>query len=85
MLREELPSINWYGFGSYFKGQLVFGDIDILVVCRSPQEATKIRTQTAKLCERWPLHLLIMTEDEALETNFIAAENCKLLWPLHAQ
>jgi hypothetical protein len=79
-ISKTLPRVAWYGFGSYFRRQSVFSDIDILVVCRTPAEALLIRTHTVDLCARWPLHLIIMTEDEEAETGFVASEKCKLLW-----
>lgn len=79
-LSIALPRVAWYGFGSYFRGQPAFCDIDILVVCRMPAEADFIRAHTAELCARWPLHLVIMTEDEEVETGFVASQDCKLLW-----
>ncbi len=72
----------WYGFGSYFRGQAAFSDIDILVVCRTTASSTFIRARTVELCARWPLHLVIMTEDEEAEANFLASAGCKLLWRL---
>src|SRR5580704_11113356 len=77
-----LPGTSWYGFGSYFKGQRSFGDIDLLVVCPSAADTIFIRARTAALCARWPLHLVIMTEAEQSETGFVASEGCVVLVPL---
>jgi len=30
----------------------------------------------ATVCDNWPVHLLIMTESEATETNFIQSQQC---------
>ena len=75
----DLPEAAWYGFGSYFKGQDSFGDIDILVVCPTAADAIVIRAKTEGLCARWPLHLVLMTEDEQRETGFVASEGCMML------
>src|SRR6202035_3003962 len=75
----NLPGLLWYGFGSYFRGQNSFGDIDILVVCPTTADAIVIRTKTADLCGRWPLHLVIMTETEQNETDFVVSEVCVIL------
>jgi predicted nucleotidyltransferase len=75
----DVPGAAWYGFGSYFKGQDSFGDIDILVICPTTADSIVIRTKTADLCARWPLHLVIMTEDEQRETGFVASEGCMML------
>jgi hypothetical protein len=71
-----LPRIAWYGFGSYFRGESAFQDIDVVAVCHTAEEAIFIRAHAATLCARWPLHLVIMTQDEAAETRFVANEDC---------
>ncbi len=76
----DFPGGTWYGFGSFFKGQIPFGDIDILVVCATAAHAMFIRSNTEDLCARWPLHLLVMTENEQTETGFVGFEGCTLLY-----
>jgi hypothetical protein len=78
-LSEVFPRVAWYGFGSYFRGQPAFQDVDVLVVCHTTEEAIFIRAHAANLCAQWPLHLVIMTEDEAAETRIVATENCQKL------
>ena len=75
----DVPGAVWYGFGSYFKGQDSFGDIDILVICPTTADAIAIRIKTANLCGLWPLHLVIMTEDEQRQTGFVTSEGCVML------
>jgi predicted nucleotidyltransferase len=78
-LECHLPEAAWYGFGSYFKGQESFSDIDVLVVCPTNADAILVRSETKDICARWPLHLVIMTEDEQAETSFIESECCRIL------
>lgn len=78
-LARQLPEAGWYGFGSYFKGQGSFSDIDVLVVCPSTTDTIFVRVETKRICARWPLHLVIMTEDEQRETGFVASEGCIML------
>ena len=80
-LSHDLPRATWYGFGSYFGGQESFCDIDILVVCPTNADASFVREKTEDICARWPLHLVIMTEDEQEETSFVASEGCRILHP----
>jgi uncharacterized protein (DUF302 family) len=75
----DVPNAVWYAFGSYFKGQNAFSDIDILITCPTTADAILIRTKTEDICARWPLHLVIMTDDEQKETGFIESEGCVLL------
>jgi hypothetical protein len=78
-ITRGLPEASWYGFGSYFNKQGAFGDIDILVVCSNNRDAATIRANTENICASWPLHLVIMTEDEQRETGFVAFERCVIL------
>lgn len=80
-IADDIPGATprWYGYGSYFKGQHPFGDIDVLVICPTNADSIVIRAKTADLCARWPIHLVIMTEDEEKETNFVASEGCVIL------
>jgi predicted nucleotidyltransferase len=78
-LARRFPKAAWYGFGSYFKGQDSFGDIDVLVVCATTTDTIFVRAETESICARWPLHLMIMTEDEQAETGFVASESCIML------
>jgi hypothetical protein len=75
----HLPEAVWYGFGSYFNGQRSFGDIDILIVCRTTKDAIIVRAKMGDVCAYWPLHLLIMTDDEEAETTFVASQGCIML------
>lgn len=74
-----VPHARWYGFGSFFKSH-IFSDIDILIVCYSSSEAISIRKLTKNICSDWPLHLLVMTEKEEVETEFIDSQGCSPLW-----
>jgi len=76
-------SVAWYGFGSFFTGSDSFSDIDLLAVCSTVEETSAIRTKLAALCSEWPVHLLIMTESEAAETNFVKSQLCIPLTAVH--
>ncbi len=73
------PAARWYGFGSYFRGQASFHHIDVLVVCPSHDDAVVLRRESEAVCSRWPLDLLIMTDDEVAETAFIQSQNCVMI------
>jgi hypothetical protein len=81
LLAQDIPQAVWYGFGSYFKKQAAFSDIDVLIVCPTISDTTLVRARTEKLCLRWPLHLLVMTEHEQAETGFVVSEKCVMLHP----
>src|SRR5467141_400709 len=81
-LARDLPKAVWYGFGSYFEGQELSNDIDILVVCSTSADANLVRAKMEEICVSWPVHLVIMTEDEQRETSFVASEGCVMLHPI---
>ena len=73
------PRAAWYGFGSYFSDSKTFSDIDVLAVCDSVEDAVFVRALASTLTEQWPLHLLLMSEHEAAETNFVSTQQCIVL------
>jgi hypothetical protein len=75
----------WYGFGSFFRESHSFSDIDLLAVCADVEGASAIRQEMATVCNEWPIHLLIMTEAEAEETNFIQSQQCIPLLKVESQ
>ncbi|MBT9471823.1 MAG: nucleotidyltransferase domain-containing protein [Phenylobacterium sp.] len=78
-LCERLPTTRWYGFGSFFNGRASFSDIDILAVSRDERESLDVRKALSELSSAWPIHLIVMTKDEAVETDFVARQGCRLL------
>lgn len=80
-LQEKLPNTKWYGFGSFFQGQSSFNDIDLLAVCCDAREVLSVRRALYELSAAWPIHLIIMTDSEEAETEFIFRQGCQLLVP----
>lgn len=78
-VQKDLPTTRWYGFGSFFSGEGAFSDIDVLAVCSDAREAKQVRGVLARLASTWPIHLIVMTEAEALETDFVYRQACRLL------
>jgi len=76
----NVPSAKWYGFGSYYLGNTLFGDIDILVVAQSLDDCSKVYSLSREICGEWPIDLLILTLDEENETSFIEKKKCIPLW-----
>lgn len=76
MLAVEAPDMRLYGFGSYFRGAVAFGDIDVLVVCPDDTQADLARNAMRALCATWPIDLLILTSAEADETDFVVKQEC---------
>lgn len=72
----EIAGLTWYGFGSCFLGKTDYNDIDVLVVCRSVDDAVTVRNLVQKTSNTGTLHLLAMTYEEEEETQFVARQAC---------
>ncbi|MGX6999516.1 hypothetical protein [Caballeronia sp. KNU42] len=81
-LQEELPNTKWYGFGSFFRGPSSFNDIDLLAVCSDANEVLFVRSSLWDLSVEWPIHLIVMTDSEEAETEFILRQGCQILVPV---
>jgi predicted nucleotidyltransferase len=71
---EVVPHSEWYLFGSITSNKSPVSDIDLLVVCESSADCARVRLGLAAVCAEFPIHLLLMTELEEVEVNFIEGE-----------
>jgi hypothetical protein len=69
-----LPHCKWYLFGSVTTAKRPVADIDVLVVCENNEECTKVREAMSSVCAERPIHLLLMTQSEEKEVNFIRSQ-----------
>jgi predicted nucleotidyltransferase len=77
-IRSQVPTSQWFLFGSITTTRRPVGDIDLLVVCKTAAECTTVRIELALICTRFPIHLLLMTLKEEAELNFIEGE--RAMW-----
>lgn len=80
-LLDFVPHSKWYIFGSTFSNRGPANDIDLLVVCESASDCATVRFGLAATCTDFPIHLLLMTQAEETETNFIVGERAIELRP----
>jgi len=80
-IKVGVPSSRWYLFGSITTTQRPVGDIDLLVVCKTTADCETVRAELASICERFPIHLLLMTPSEEAEVKFIQSESAVELTP----
>lgn len=73
-LRDVAPGCRWYKFGSAVSSKAMVSDIDLLVVYPASSDCNKIRASLAGVCNCYPVHLLLMSEIEEMEMNFINNE-----------
>lgn len=67
---------SWYLFGSVLEDCAAPSDIDILIIYDNPSTPSQIRENIENLVLIRPIHLIFMTLEEELETNFIASQRC---------
>jgi hypothetical protein len=67
----QVLSSKWFLFGSVTTTKRPVGDVDLLIVCRAASDCVTVRMELAAICARFPIHLLIMTQNEEEEVNFI--------------
>jgi hypothetical protein len=76
------PGAVWYVFGSAVHAFNKASDVDVLVLCASPESVAAVRHELHAACRRLPLHLFLLTGEEENELGFVASENCAQIYPL---
>jgi predicted nucleotidyltransferase len=66
-----------YLFGSALHTDLLWSDIDVLLVCDVDEDRQLARQTLLDLCMLYPIDLVIMTSREEAEFDFIRSENCQ--------
>lgn len=70
-IRGIAPNSRWFFFGSITTTKCPVGDFDLLVICKTTADCIAVRTELAPICARFPIHLMLMTQSEEEEINFI--------------
>jgi predicted nucleotidyltransferase len=71
----------WYLFGSVARDELDAADIDVIILCGSPEQADWIRAEinVDALCR--PIDLSLMTFVEESETDAVARQDARQIYP----
>ena len=80
-IERQVSDAKWYLFGSALRNFERALDIDILIVCSSAQEVDSVRHELSTICNRYPLHLFLVTSAEESELGFVASERCVQIHP----
>jgi len=80
-ISKSAPGTTWYLFGSILHEPNAASDIDVLVRCDSHGTAKVVRREATSLCEMTPVHLLLLTEEEEAEIQFVDSEGCRQFHP----
>jgi len=78
LLRENFPKtgqIRAFAFGSAICTNKTPNDIDIMIIYVDPAHPQQIRSILAGIGYT-PVHLIFLTPEEEIETNFIEKQNC---------
>jgi predicted nucleotidyltransferase len=78
---REIPNTTCFLFGSAAINALAASDVDVLILCSGDEEAITVRQKLAGTCLHFPLHLLVVTQEEERELNFIATQSCLRIYP----
>lgn len=89
MIKEIITVANWlkenfaqtdeikaYVFGSAMYPDKIPNDIDILIIYNDPNHPKEIRDILDDF-GYIPIHLIFLTLEEEVETNFIKSQNCR--------
>jgi predicted nucleotidyltransferase len=74
-LSRDFPKTRWYLFGSLLRQKSMPSDIDLLIVYQSDHEARGLRIRLGTMCGHLPIDLLLLTEDEESELDFISGQS----------
>lgn len=81
-IKCRVPTSHWYLFGSITSTKRPINDLDLLVIYDTAADCITIRDELASICERFPIHLLLMTPSEEAKLNFIQSEGAVEISPL---
>ena len=72
----------WYLFGSVDRDNSSAADVDLLILCRDADQASGLRTAIDPDICGMPLHLSLMTYDEAKETGAVSCQRATKIYPV---
>lgn len=76
-----IPKLKWYLFGSFLSGGKNANDIDVLILYNNEFEPPRIKKYLEELTSEYPIHLVLMTENEESELQFISRKNATQFFP----
>lgn len=72
---------DWYLFGSVDRDENNAADIDLMILCKNDIQADKLRLIIDPDAFDLPLHLALMTFDEAAEVDAIRVQSGSKIYP----
>lgn len=80
-LGPEAGGTEWHLFGSVDRGELDAADIDLMILCKCDDQADTLRRAIDPDALTLPLHLALMTFDEAAEVDAVRVQRSHVIFP----
>jgi predicted nucleotidyltransferase len=81
ILSKQAPGARWYLFGSIVRRHPLPSDVDLLIVYEKDDDARALRRGLDHLCQSFPLHLLLLRQDEEREVHFVDEQKALRIFP----
>lgn len=80
-LGPEADGTQWHLFGSVARNKPDAADIDLMILCKSDEQADTLRRGIDPDGLLLPLHLALMTFDEAAEVDAVRLQRSLVIFP----
>lgn len=80
-LRPEAEGTQWHLFGSVARNEPDAADIDLMILCKSDEQADTLRRVIDPDSLVLPLHLALLTFDEADEVDAVRVQRSFAIFP----
>lgn len=80
-LGPKAEGTQWHIFGSVDRNEITAADIDLLVLCKSDNQADDLRRAIDPDALECPLHLAFMTFEEAASIDAIGVQQSRVIIP----
>lgn len=80
-LGPEADGTEWHLFGSVDRDEPNAADIDLMILCKSDAQADTLRRAIDPDALALPLHLALMTFDEAAEVDAVGVQHSRAIFP----
>lgn len=80
-ISQECIGSEWYLFGSVARGSATPSDIDLMILCVDNGQADALRNLIDQDVLALPIHLSLLTFEEAEEINAVKAQQAEKIYP----
>lgn len=80
-LGPKAEGTEWHLFGSVDRDEPNAADIDLMILCKSDDQADALRRAIDPDALALPLHLALMRFDEAIEVDAVRVQRSRAIFP----